>query len=1516
MGATGRERQKMKNTTDTGGAVDRRSRVRALTAALSVSIVGLLAGAPGASAHQLEIYKFQKFFTGADATGGAFSGAINGVAINNANGRVYVLDSNAGSLRLSQFNANGEAQLFTGLEGVSAFPAGTSAERNDVVFDNTGHGGGIAVNASNGGKPFAFYREDGTKRLSFGGGGATCGIGFGNDGSLWQGSGQFGYKFDSTTGVEASETYFFEQDPCHMNVDNNGYFWISKTSGIAFAGFWKMGRESEFIKESFTHDAELLQLSTRNTWYSTTDASDNNIFAVERTSGSQSIVTEYSGEGQPMQTFGTAEGGFTGLQNAKAVAVNPTTHDVYVTSTDESPRIDVFHLSESVTVPDATTLAAGHPSGTTATLKGTVNADEVETTDCKFEWGLNTLYGFSAIPCSEGNSFSGSSDQEVTAPVGSLTLGTQYHYRLAVKNSNGHYSYGTDKIFEASTAPTATTLIIDRVNTDGARFNTELNPHGGTTHYHFEYGLEDCTISVCQQIPASDETLGSRLAVAPVSKTSIGLTPDTLYHVRVVAENGAGEAVASNVFRTYPAPPTNDPCGNAQVRQQTGASLLLDCRAYELVSAANAGGYEVESDLVPGQEPFPAYPDATDRVLYGLHFGSIPFIAGSPTNYGLDPYVARRTESGWTTEYVGLPADGMADQEAFGSPLLSSDEGLHDFAFGGSGICEPCFGGEAGINIPLRLNGGAATPGMLGSFSPFEPAPSGHVVKYLSADGSHLVFGSTQQFETAGEEGALTIYQRDLKGGTTQVVSTDESGNTLSGPGVAELDQSSGGSRVLIGEVLSTDALGNPHYHLYMHIGNSPNSADLTPGATEGVLFDGMTADGSRVFFTTDDELLGGDTDPSGDIYEAQVSPGGAVSLRLISIKSTGTPSNDEGCTPPGTPNSWNSPSGSGKCSAVAFAAGAGLGAGDATFYFVSPEQLEGAEGTPNQPNLYVVKPGGDPEYVATIDTSVGKAPQAPAEHPLEKSTFATAEAAEALTVDQSNGDVYVVQGTKGKLSRFDSSGAAKEFTEGPGMGTNTIAGLTFSTPSGAQVAVDNAGASPFKGDFYVTTSTEVQVFSPTGKELGALNGSGTFKGSFAAPCGVAVDQSNGDLYVSDRTNAVIWRYSPTGSAPITDADYTVTGIGTTGMSPCATAADGNGHVYASGFSEGPVKQFLISSFASGSPPGQAGTLINSSSKALSTDPATHELFVDELSQVGVFNEAGERQSTISGFSGSRGVAVNTNNGHVFVAQGAANKVTEFGYVLPPYHPIDNPGIVHGVNQAGTYSPADFQVTTDGRYAVFTSGQSLTGFENNTHSEIYRYDSETGDVDCASCATTLAAAKFDTFLSPYGLDVTEDGRVFFTSLEGLVLNDSNEKRDAYEWNEGVMSSISTGRSISDSSLLSVSRTGRDALFFTRDQLVPADENGGAVKIYDAREHGGFLTFPSPQACKASDECHGPGTEAPPPPPINTVTGTEEAERPLQTTVTCKKGFVKKHGECVKKKKKKKNHHRKTTRRHG
>ena len=92
----------------------------------------------------------------------------------------------------------------------------------------------------------------------------------------------------------------------------------------------------------------------------------------------------------------------------------------------------------------------------------------------------------------------------------------------------------------------------------------------------------------------------------------------------------------------------------------------------------------------------------------------------------------------------------------------------------------------------------------------------------------------------------------------------------------------------------------------------------------------------------------------------------------------------------------------------------------------------------------------------------------------------------------------------------------------------------------------------------------------------------------------------------------------------------------------------------------------------------------------------------------------------------------------------------------------------------------------------------------------------------------------------------------------------------------------------------------------------------AYEIFRARAEGGFPFNPPPDPCKASDECHGPGTQAAPDPVINTITGPGNLKPPAKSKKPkCKSGFVKKNGDCVKKKKK---NHRKsqrhTTRSHG
>ena len=114
--------------------------------------------------------------------------------------------------------------------------------------------------------------------------------------------------------------------------------------------------------------------------------------------------------------------------------------------------------------------------------------------------------------------------------------------------------------------------------------------------------------------------------------------------------------------------------------------------------------------------------------------------------------------------------------------------------------------------------------------------------------------------------GPVSIYDRNLSTGETHVVSNAPAGgplpclqNTAQGEchapkdsnGISELAISADGTHILLGQKVSEDADGNVYYRLYMDINDSSETVELTPGATDGVLFNGMTSDGSEVFFTT-----------------------------------------------------------------------------------------------------------------------------------------------------------------------------------------------------------------------------------------------------------------------------------------------------------------------------------------------------------------------------------------------------------------------------------------------------------------------------------------------------------------------------------------------------------------------------------------------------------------------------------------------------------------------------------------
>jgi hypothetical protein len=201
------------------------------------------------------------------------------------------------------------------------------------------------------------------------------------------------------------------------------------------------------------------------------------------------------------------------------------------------------------------------------------------------------------------------------------------------------------------------------------------------------------------------------------------------------------------------------------------------------------------------------------------------------------------------------------------------------------------------------------------------------------------------------------------------------------------------------------------------------------------------------------------------------------------------------------------------------------------------------------------------------------------------------------------------------------------------------------------------------------------------------------------------------------------------------------------------------------------------------------------------------------------------------------------------------------------------------------------RTTPDGAILVFESRAELTDYDNDGHSEIYRYDAVHGGLDCLSCNRTGVSAQSDAQLQPDPPpqfvssppisamvsipNVTENGqRVFFESGDRLSLGDVDERTDVYEWEAagegdcsrqgGCVTLISSGTSSSDDHLYAMTPSGSNVFFASGDLLV-AEDSDATPSIYDARIGGGAPEPPTPPQDCVGEACQPAGS--PPRDPI-------------------------------------------------
>jgi hypothetical protein len=246
------------------------------------------------------------------------------------------------------------------------------------------------------------------------------------------------------------------------------------------------------------------------------------------------------------------------------------------------------------------------------------------------------------------------------------------------------------------------------------------------------------------------------------------------------------------------------------------------------------------------------------------------------------------------------------------------------------------------------------------------------------------------------------------------------------------------------------------------------------------------------------------------------------------------------------------------------------------------------------------------------------------------------------------------------------------------------------------------------------------------------------------------------------------------------------------------------------------------------------------------------------------------------------------------------------------------------------------RVSSDGRWLGFMSQLSLTGYDNHDavsgqpDEEVYLYDARSDHLVCASCNPTGARPNGTTTGSevplgagdnvwsegtwlaanipgwtPYALALSvyqsrylsNNGRLFFNSDDGLAPQDVNGSWDVYEYepqevgsctsasaifntrSDGCVDLISSGTSAEESAFMDASESGDDVFFLTTSKLAPQDYDA-SLDIYDAHVCPEDAPCPSipvtPPPCDTGDSCKAAPSPQPTifgAPPSATFSGT-------------------------------------------
>jgi DNA-binding beta-propeller fold protein YncE len=806
--------------------------------------------------------------------GGSFGNLEAGsVAVDDSNGKTYVADSAAGTV--SVFETASGSQL-AGLDG-SLTPAGSFG------------GGQVEVAANNGtGDVYALDSTDNVVDVFEPGGGYLCQI-----------TGSATPSASECNGVAGSPTEAGPfNDPGGIAVDqatgdiyvvdaHNGVVDVFGTGGaylrqISLASV-EYGFSATYTRgiavNDFNGDVYVSDSGSAN------PASENAVYVFN---ASGEYLTTWTGANTPAKSFGNgllsvaadnanglvyvtetkdavtdvfeSSGGYAGqishsFVQPEGTAVGQASGKVYVSNSFPSV-VEIF--GPGLVIPDVTTGLASEVRATSATVNGTLKTNGLELKDCHFDYGTDVSYGHFA-PCvpAAGSIPADAGEHAVSAQLTGLPAGVTYHFRLVAANENdaAEPATGEDATFEAP-LPSIDSAAAANVTGVSADLSARIDPHGLATTYRFEWGT---STGYGTSVPVPDGDAGAGTGEVPVSAHLSGLSANTTYHWRIVARNENGTTAIADHTLVY----------------DTSGAGLPDHRAYEMVTPPAKNGAQVGTVLIGVR---PAVSEDGSRVIVTSIqcFGGADGCTASRGTQG-DPFEFTRTSDGWVTTPLAPPATqfvGSSEQ------LVNADTGTALF-----GALTPSATSDS--FYVRQPDGSLLDIGPVATLdSPIENL--GEIG--MTADLSHTVYeldaGITGDsvYEYVGQGNARPVVVGVSGGvGSTDLISvcaTKVGG--LSSSGYLSAD---GRTVFFIARACASGSGANagvpvPADTLYARIDQARTVAisarsplDCTSQGCLGsspsaAKFQGASADGSKVFFTSEQRLTDSASEGSENLYE------------------------------------------------------------------------------------------------------------------------------------------------------------------------------------------------------------------------------------------------------------------------------------------------------------------------------------------------------------------------------------------------------------------------------------------------------------------------------------------------------------------------------------------------------------------------------------------------------------------------------------------------------------------------